>query len=219
MSSQWASAVRTLLPRGNADGPPQVRSRKAIRHTDIRWDAGSRRIRHVSWWVHEGRSVRGTEEDKEHCTWTRPDICTGRNSTRDATSWQDCLTAAGPWAKSQKAGKRQGRSFSTKGEDLDVARNWRPISLICIVAKLYSSLIAKRLMFWTTTEHKLSPEQKGFTPFGCLEYNFTLQSTIQAVSWLDLTNTFGIQHDAASDIFVIALVLSRLDKPIWVRNV
>ena len=57
-----------------------------------------------------------------------------------------------------------------KGEDLDVACNWRPISLICTVAKLYSSLVAKRLMLWTTTELKLSPEQKGFMPFeGCLE--------------------------------------------------
>ena len=56
-------------------------------------------------------------------------------------------------------------------------------------------------MFWTTTEHKLSPEQKGFMPFeGCLEHNFTLQSAIQdtksnrrecAVTWLDLTNAFG----------------------------
>ena len=94
--------------------------------------------------------------------------------------------------------RTQDTEKDQEGEDLDVARNWRPISLICTVAKLYSSLVAKRLMLWTTTEHKLSPEQKGFMPFeGCLEHNFTLQSRIRratgecAVTWLDLTNAFG----------------------------
>lgn len=111
-----------------------------------------------------------------------------------------------------------------KGGELDDPRNWRPIALIDTVAKLYSSLIAKRLMKWTRTEDKLAPEQKGFMPFeGCLEHNFVLQTVIQdarrnrrscAMAWLDLTNAFGsVPHDTIWEaLFAKGLARSFVEK-------
>ena len=85
-------------------------------------------------------------------------------------------------------------------------------------------------MLWTTTEHKLSPEQKGFMPFeGCLEHNqlhapishtgYEEQPERVAVTWLDLTNAFNTTiWDALSNKGLSPVTVARIAEMYYNRT-
>ena len=91
-----------------------------------------------------------------------------------------------------------------KGETDDPG-NFRPISLLNTLYKLYSGILASRIIRIATRHHWLSAEQKGFLPGvrRIQEHTFLPQTAIDeakkhrgdlSVTWLDLTNAFGSSH-------------------------
>ncbi|GFV58948.1 reverse transcriptase domain-containing protein [Trichonephila clavipes] len=65
-----------------------------------------------------------------------------------------------------------------KGDPLNIS-NWRPISLLNTMGKIFSSVLASRLSSWATINDRLSPFQKGFRENeGCVEHNFLLEQAI-----------------------------------------
>ena len=99
-----------------------------------------------------------------------------------------------------------------KGETDDPG-NFRPISLLNALYKLYSGILASRITRTATPHNWLSAEQKGFLPGvrGIHEHTFLLQTAIDeakkhrgdlSVAWLDLTNAFGsIPHPVLIELF------------------
>ena len=91
--------------------------------------------------------------------------------------------------------------------------NFRPISLLSTLYKLFSSSIASRLTMVASNNEWLSPEQKGFLPgvHGIQEHTMLLQSAIEeaklrkrvlTICWLDLANAFGsLPHDFLNQLF------------------
>ncbi|CAL8079908.1 unnamed protein product [Orchesella dallaii] len=93
-----------------------------------------------------------------------------------------------------------------KGDPLNLA-NWRPISILRTLYKLYSGLLTTRVTDWILKNTILSPAQKGFMPFdGVFEHNFILQKYMKDakfagkdifIAWLDFADAFGsVPHDA-----------------------
>ncbi len=59
-----------------------------------------------------------------------------------------------------------------KHGDVDVPRNWRPISLQHTIYKILAATMARRLATWGLEGFRLSPCQKGFLPMeGCAEHS------------------------------------------------
>ena len=100
-----------------------------------------------------------------------------------------------------------------KKGDQSQYENFRPISLLPTMYKIFSRILAARLMDSATTHQWLSPEQKGFLPMvrGVQEHTFLLQAVIDeakrtkrdiSIPWLDLTNAFGsLPHSALQQLF------------------
>jgi len=93
-----------------------------------------------------------------------------------------------------------------KGDENDLD-NWRPISMMSVVYKVYTSLWARRL---SKIRGLLSKEQKGFTMReGCAENLMVMKAAIQyakgrktdlAIALLDLANAFGsVPHELIRD--------------------
>ena len=93
-----------------------------------------------------------------------------------------------------------------KGPTDDPA-NFRPISLMSCLYKLFMSLLASRISQVAIKKGLISPNQKSARPHeGCHEHSFSLQSITSDckrnqknafIAWLDLRNAFGsIPHDA-----------------------
>ena len=88
-----------------------------------------------------------------------------------------------------------------KGGDTNAIGNWRPISLLLTIYKLYSAIMARRIASWAITTSAFSDAQKGFLAFdGCAEHNFLLRTLMTdsrrrkhnlALTWLDLRDAFG----------------------------
>ena len=58
--------------------------------------------------------------------------------------------------------------------------NYRGISLLSIVSKVFTSILNKRLYVWAESEDKISPEQAGFRrSFSTVDHIFTLISIVQ----------------------------------------
>jgi hypothetical protein len=90
----------------------------------------------------------------------------------------------------------------SKDSDPRIPLNYRGISLVTVVAKLFSSLLNKRLVTFLEDGPKLSEEQCGFRPRrGCEDHIFTLHSLIQRqilqrkdlyVAFMDLRKAFDL---------------------------
>ena len=120
------------------------------------------------------------------------------NCTALAAIFNVCLR----YGKVPVGWKRAKVTLIYKKGDANVAANYRPIALMSTTYKLYTGMLAKRLLSECTSEGLVSAEQKGFMPEseGCLENVFLLDDAIHearsdhkdlVVTWLDLTNAFG----------------------------
>ena len=89
-----------------------------------------------------------------------------------------------------------------KNGSSDDYANFRPISLISTVYKVYSGILSRRICKIAVDMSWLSVEQKGFLPGanGIQEHTHLLQCAVEeaktnrrdlCVTWLDLTNGFG----------------------------
>ena len=68
-----------------------------------------------------------------------------------------------------------------KDGDERIPNNYRGITLLSVVGKVYSSLLTKRLVDWCEKEEKLAEEQAGFrSNRSTLDHIFTLCEIIQA---------------------------------------
>jgi hypothetical protein len=87
--------------------------------------------------------------------------------------------------------------------------NWRPIALSSTLYKVYTGMLAKRLMRVCTVTNTINETQKGFMQTeGCQEHIFVLNDIIHRarnlksltnVVWLDFSNAFGsIPHAVIS---------------------
>lgn len=102
-----------------------------------------------------------------------------------------------------KIWKESETTLILKGGDVSDPSNWRPISLLSTMYKVYSSLWNNRLK---EVEGVISPVQRGFSSRnGCSDSIALLRAAIEhsraqrgtmAVAWLDLTNAFGtVPHE------------------------
>ena len=108
-----------------------------------------------------------------------------------------------------------------KGDTGDYS-NFRPISLLPTMYKIFSGILSQRLCSVAADLEWLSSEQKGFLPgvHGIQEHTQLLQSAIEeakssrgdlVVSWLDLSNAFGsIPHAYLTELFGSLPVPQRL---------
>lgn len=95
----------------------------------------------------------------------------------------------------------------TKKGDPNQVNNYRPISLLRTIFKVYTGLLTARLSKWIQDNTALSHNQKGFMPHdGVYEHQYALSQymdetrrsrTDHCIAWLDLQNAFGtIAHTA-----------------------
>lgn len=99
-----------------------------------------------------------------------------------------------------------------KGDTSDYS-NFRPISLLPTIYKLFSGVISQRLTLVASDLGWLSPEQKGFLPgvHGIQEHTQLLQSVVEeakskrrhmCITWLDMCNAFGsVPHTVLGELF------------------
>ncbi|KAE9274410.1 hypothetical protein PF008_g29601 [Phytophthora fragariae] len=92
------------------------------------------------------------------------------------------------------------RLLHKKGSREDPA-NWRPICLQQAIYKLYTGVLARRLVRWLDANERHAPGQKGFRSVnGCGEHNFLAATLIDHARrrhkplyevWYDFCNAFG----------------------------
>ena len=102
-----------------------------------------------------------------------------------------------------------------KKGDKTLPSNFRPISLLSCLYKIYTGILASRLTPLAVDLGWISTAQKGFLPAvrGIQEHHFTIQSCIDdallrhtnlAVVWMDLRNAFGsIPHQFLGALFEV----------------
>ena len=107
-----------------------------------------------------------------------------------------------------------------KGDDADVS-NFRPISLMSVIYKLFMGVMAKRLTRWSIDAGVISDEQKSARPLeGCYEHTYLLKSLVADsrrrkqklfLAWLDIRNAFGsFPHTTICSVLRHVGVLSNL---------
>ncbi|KAI9550368.1 putative reverse transcriptase-2 [Daphnia sinensis] len=99
-----------------------------------------------------------------------------------------------------------------KGDTSDYS-NFRPISLLPTIYKLFSGVISQRITEVASDLGWLSPEQKGFLPgvHGIQEHTQLLQTVVEetktkrrhmSIAWLDMCNAFGsVPHAVLNELF------------------
>ena len=99
-----------------------------------------------------------------------------------------------------------------KGDTNDIA-NFRPISLLSMLYKIFSGIISQKLTTTAVDLNWISPEQKRFLPGvqGIQEHTQLLTAAVEeakterrdlSISWLDLSNAFGfVPHLVISELF------------------
>ncbi|RUS69482.1 hypothetical protein EGW08_022750 [Elysia chlorotica] len=131
---------------------------------------------------------------------------------RTGSLLQTVLSAVHTWGIPSSWRRSKTVLIHKKGSTDDPS-NFRPISLLSSLYKLYSGVLAQRLTRIATTHGWLSAEQKGFLPGvrGIQEHTFLLQTAIDeakkrqgdlTIAWMDLTNAFGsIPHPVLGQLF------------------
>ena len=119
-----------------------------------------------------------------------------------------------------------------KGAPEDIT-NFRPISLLSTIYKIFSGIISQRLASIAVDLAWISPEQKGFLPgvHGIQEHTHLLQAAVEkakfkkldlSITWLDLSNAFGsVPHRVLFDLIdslPIPDVLARILNDIYQKN-
>jgi hypothetical protein len=99
-----------------------------------------------------------------------------------------------------------------RGDTSDLS-NFRPISLLSTLYKIYSGILSQRLSKVAVELGWLSPEQKGFLPgvHGIQEHTGLLQTAVEeatskrrdmSIAWLDFCNAFGsVSHSVLLELF------------------
>ena len=120
-----------------------------------------------------------------------------------------------------------------KGDTSDYS-NFRPISLLPTIYKIFSSILCRRLTTIASELGWLSPEQKGFLPgvHGIAEHSGLLQTAVEearagrsqlSIGFLDLCNAFGsLPHAVLGELFAslpIPSDLRRLLLDIYSNNI
>ena len=112
-----------------------------------------------------------------------------------------------------------------KGDSGDLS-NFRPISLLPTMYKLFSGVVSQRLTKASVELEWMSPEQKGFLPGvnGIQEHTQLLRTVVEdakvnrsdmAMAFLDLRNAFGsIPHGILEELFSSLPIPSQLRKVI-----
>ena len=123
--------------------------------------------------------------------------------------------------------------FHKKGDTSDYS-NFRPISLLPTIYKIFSSILSQRLTTIASELGWLSPEQKGFLPgvHGIAEHSGLLQTVVEvaragrrqlSIGFLDLCNAFGsLPHAVLGELFAslpIPSDLRRLLLDIYSNNI
>ena len=109
--------------------------------------------------------------------------------------------------------------ISKKGDTSDYS-NFRPISLLPTIYKLFSGVISQRITEVASDLRWLSPEQKGFLPgvHGIQEHTQLLQTVVEetktkrrhmSMAWLDMCNAFGsVPHAVLNELFTSLPILT-----------
>ncbi|XP_045029421.1 uncharacterized protein LOC123472237 [Daphnia magna] len=120
-----------------------------------------------------------------------------------------------------------------KGDSSDYG-NFRPISLLPTMYKIFSGILSSRIMSTATKLGWISSEQKGFLPGvrGIQEHTHLLHTVIEqakqskremVIAWLDLSNAFGsIPHPILNCLFQslpIPAELRRILSDIYSNNI
>ena len=96
---------------------------------------------------------------------------------------------------------------------MDLPSNFRPISLLRTMYKIYSGILSSRIINVTMSKEWISFQQKGFLSGlkGIQEHTFLLESAITEakkrhddlhILWLDVANTFGsLPHSTLHKLF------------------
>ena len=95
----------------------------------------------------------------------------------------------------------------------DLPSNFRPITLLPTMYKIYSGILSSRIIKVAVSNEWISSQQKGFLPGlkGIQEHTFLLESAITEakkrhddlhIVWLDLANAFGsLPHSTLNKLF------------------
>ena len=109
-----------------------------------------------------------------------------------------------------------------KKGNTDEMSNFRPISLLSTIYKLFSGVLTSKLTQVAQNNKWLSAEQKGFLPGvrGIQEHTQLLQTVVDnaqrnktgfSITWLDLTNAFGsLPHAFLQELFSSLPIPARL---------
>ena len=102
-----------------------------------------------------------------------------------------------------------------KGDDAGVS-NFRPISLMSVIYKLFMGVMAKRLTKWSIDAGVLSDEQKSARPSeGCYEHTYLLKSLVADarrrkqklfLAWLDTRMLLVASHTRPFVLYYVILV-------------
>ena len=96
--------------------------------------------------------------------------------------------------------------------------NYRGVSLLSCISKLYSAFITKRLSYYLETNDGIADEQNGFRPNrSCEDHIFSLNSILRNntsvfATFIDLKKAFDLND---RDLLLYKLLLAKIDGKLY----